>query len=65
MPAIEVGRIADDVRAAPNTFSILVKKSVRPLLMFAAISWGTCYAYVSSTIHFGWLGTLLALGQIV
>jgi len=37
-----------------------MKKSVRLLLVLAVISWGICYAYVSSPIHFGWLGTLLA-----
>gem|GEM_PF-3708895 len=37
-----------------------MKKSVWVLLMLAVISWGICYAHVSSSIHFGWLGTLLA-----
>ena len=37
-----------------------MKKSVWLLLVLAVISWGICYAYISSPIHFGWLGTLLA-----
>ena len=36
-----------------------MKKTVWFLLVLAAISWGICLAYVSSPIHFGWLGTLL------
>ncbi|MDR6423137.1 putative outer membrane lipoprotein [Paraburkholderia phenoliruptrix] len=42
------------------TLSNPTKKSVWLLLVLATISWGICYAYVSSPIHFGWLGTLLA-----
>ncbi|MGY6121879.1 hypothetical protein ACW9YQ_16160 (plasmid) [Paraburkholderia strydomiana] len=37
-----------------------MRKSVWLLLVLAVISWVICYAYVSSPIHFGWLGTLLA-----
>lgn len=37
-----------------------MKKSVWLLLVLAILSWGICYAYVSSSIHFGWFGTLLA-----
>lgn len=45
---------------APYTLTIPMKKLVWPLFVLAIISWGICYAYVSSPIHFGWLGTLLA-----
>jgi hypothetical protein len=37
-----------------------MKKPVWLLLVLAVVSWGICYAYVSATIHFGWLGTLFA-----
>lgn len=37
-----------------------MKKSVWLFLVLAILSWAICYAYVSSPIHFGWLGTLLA-----
>ncbi|KPD18660.1 hypothetical protein ADM96_11460 [Burkholderia sp. ST111] len=37
-----------------------MKKTVWLLLVLAILSWGICYAYVSSSIHFGWFGTFLA-----
>jgi hypothetical protein len=37
-----------------------MKKSISLLLVLTVISWVICYAYVSSPVHFGWLGTSLA-----
>ncbi|CAM2146230.1 conserved membrane protein of unknown function [Pararobbsia alpina] len=37
-----------------------MKKAVFGLLMVAGVSWGTCYLYSTSAIHFGWIGTLFA-----
>ena len=38
----------------------MLNKAVCGLLMVAVVSWGTCFVYQTTTIHFGWIGTLFA-----
>jgi hypothetical protein len=38
----------------------MLNKAVWGLLMVAVISWGTCFFYQTTIIHFGWIGTLFA-----
>lgn len=37
-----------------------MRTAVRILLALAILSWGTCAAHRTDTVHFGWIGTLFA-----